>query len=59
MTEAFNRPQNENPGALAGATGVEFDSADGLESYLSHMADARVLCRAQACVPLHSMEGAQ
>lgn len=45
-------PQNENPGALAGATGVEFEVRDGFGGYARVHALATELCRAiRVCPP--------
>ena len=43
---------NENPGALAGATGADFDTSDNLEFYRTRHGLATLLCRViAACHP--------
>lgn len=48
----FPVSENENPGALAGATGADFDSSDSLESYKTRYGLATLLCQTiNACHP--------
>lgn len=52
MTDDFSTPENENPGALAGATGAEFEGSECLESYKVRHGLATLLCRTiNACHP--------
>lgn len=52
MSEAFIHPTNENPGALAGATGADFVVADNFGEYATRHALATELIRAiVACPP--------
>lgn len=52
MTKTFSPLESENSGALAGATGADFDTSESLEYYRRRHLQATQLCHAiAACHP--------